>query len=62
MSETSRRTFLRSSAAAVAAAHYAALTELSVARAEPSKADQGYPLSVPGYFGSRPGIQVGIQL
>src|SRR5437773_7493598 len=52
-----RRCFLRSVAAAVAGAHYAVAEQPT---SPPS--DKGYPLVVPGYFGSQPGVQLGTQL
>lgn len=62
MSETDRRTFLRSAAAALTVAQCGTLGHAKATGTEPVDADQGHPLSVPGYFGSRPGIQVGTQL
>lgn len=60
-----RRDFLRSTAAALAAAPLA-ISALGQQRdtSERSTApeSQGYPLIIPGYFGSRPGIQIGTQL
>jgi len=49
-----RRSFLGSTAAALA------MARLAVAQ-QPAKEGE-YPLAVPGYFGSRPGIQLGTQL
>jgi len=64
--QLSRRRFCLASAAAVLA------TTRSVAAAQkpgpdssadkPAATAKGYPLVVPGYFGSRPGIQLGTQL
>jgi mannonate dehydratase len=63
--QVNRRYFLGSSAAALAATQLA--SGAAVADEQPTSdrvtpTAQGYPLSVPGYFGSRPGIQLGTQL
>jgi mannonate dehydratase len=62
--QLSRRLFLGSAAASVAAAPYAAIAQNEPQRAPattPPPTAEGYPLVVPGYFGSRPGIQLGTQ-
>lgn len=61
MSMTNRRAFLGATAAAISATQ---LSSEQVARGntqQPVTGD-GYELSVPGYFGSRPGIQLGTQM
>jgi mannonate dehydratase len=66
MNQLSRRSFCLGSAAAVlAATRYgtAAQKEGPDSPADkPVPTAKGYPLVVPGYFGSRPGIQLGTQL
>jgi mannonate dehydratase len=63
MSVVSRRSFLGSVAALGAARCTVAAgqQEKPVAGDRP-KTDKGYPLIVPGYFGSQPGVQLGTQL
>jgi len=56
---TSRRGFFGTAAAALASAQIAAAQQPTT-QSPPS--DKGYPLVVPGYFGSKPGIQLGTQL
>src|SRR4029450_1554038 len=63
--QLSRRCFLGSAAAAVAATVCTADEQSE--KAQPAKNQspppaKGYPLVVPGYFGSQPGIQLGTQL
>jgi mannonate dehydratase len=53
-----RRLFVGSAAAALAGVRLSTGKE----QAEQTRSDKGYPLAVPGYFGSRPGIQLGTQL
>ena len=65
MSPTNRRAFLRSAAAALASTPFAvtgltAQPDASLGNAGPTS--QGYPLVVPGYYGSQPGIQIGTQM
>jgi mannonate dehydratase len=65
MKQISRRGFLASATAALAATRFAAAAQHTDQGSSPGKAAptaQGYPLVVPGYFGSRPGIQLGTQL
>jgi mannonate dehydratase len=62
----SRRLFVMGSTATVVAAVRCAKAE-QLPRQNPAgdkspPSDKGYPLAVPGYFGSRPGIQLGTQL
>jgi mannonate dehydratase len=61
----SRRAFLGSAAVALAATPYVSAEEEAgqapAGKQSPATA-QGYPLVVPGYFGSRPGVQLGTQL
>jgi len=47
-----RRRFLASASAALAAA------PLAHAQQPPAKTDKGHPTASPGYFSSRPGIQL----
>jgi mannonate dehydratase len=65
MFPTNRRGFLRSTAAAMASAPLA-VSRLSAQTDAPqgqsAPASQGYPLAVPGYYGSHPGIQIGTQM
>src|SRR5688500_2662873 len=51
--QLNRRGFLGSAAAL-------AMARLATAQ-EKAAAERGYPLVIPGYFGSRPGIQIGSQ-
>ena len=62
--QVNRRCFLGSVAAAVAATRYFAAAEVSGQQSSSGQAGtaQGYPLIIPGYHGSRPGIQLGTQL
>lgn len=62
INDTNRRVFLQATMAALASAQggVSVLAEQQSPSSEP--AAQGYPLVVPGYYGSRPGIQVGTQL
>src|SRR5690349_5514058 len=53
INEISRRAFLGSAAA---------LAMLKSSVGQSPATDKGYPLVVPGYFGSRPGVQLGTQL
>jgi mannonate dehydratase len=55
-----RRGFLASAIAAVLAGTRAAIGQQRAAGQPPS--EKGYPLAIPGYFGSKPGIQLGTQL
>jgi mannonate dehydratase len=57
----SRRTFLGSTTAAFLTTRHAPAQQKSSAE-KSARTDKGYPLVVPGYFGSRPGIQLGTQL
>lgn len=56
MSPVTRRTFLRSATAALA------LSATGVASGQAAPSDKSHPLVIPGYFGSRPGIQLGTQM
>jgi mannonate dehydratase len=65
MNDLNRREFFWAAPATMAVAQWGA----AVLAAEPPRpqgdhasANQGHPLCVPGYFGSRPGIQIGTQL
>jgi len=61
----SRRRFLGTAAAAFAAAPWISVaqnTGQSTSRNTPAPPEKDYPLVVPGYYGSRPGIQLGTQL
>jgi mannonate dehydratase len=65
MKQISRRGFLASATAALAATRFAAAAQHTDQGSSPGKAaptPEGYPLVVSGYFGSRPGIQLGTQL
>ena len=65
LSKVTRRVFLRSTAAVLAGARCAAGEQQAAQNSAAGKStptDKGYPLVVPGYFGSRPGIQLGTQL
>jgi mannonate dehydratase len=57
-----RRSFLASSVMALAAARCAAGQNPGTGSSDKPPTAKGYPLVVPGYFGSRPGIQLGTQL
>ena len=59
-----RRRFLGSAAAALAATRCEVFAQEGGrdSSADASNAAEGHPLVVPGYFGSRPGIQLGTQL
>src|SRR5438093_12808658 len=61
----SRRRFLGATAAALAATNYQT-TAQDIGRGstgqQPPPGEKSYPLIVPGYFGTRPGIQLGTQL
>ena len=59
-----RRCFLGTAAAALAATRYKVSAQEGGrdSSADVSTAADGYPLVVPGYYGSRPGIQLGTQL
>jgi len=60
-----RRCFLGSTAAVLAAGPLASAQQpAGPATASPAaaKTDKGYPTAVPGFFGSRPGIQLGTQM
>ena len=63
-SPINRRSFLASAAMTLAAARSAAgQNPAPPGSAEgQTRTEKGYPLAVPGYFGSRPGIQLGTQL
>jgi mannonate dehydratase len=61
----SRRCFLGSAAAAMAMARYANGQQKAghkAAEARAAATANGHPLVVPGYFGTRPGVQLGTQL
>src|SRR5262245_4628404 len=61
----SRRCFLGSSFAAFVGVSRAAADQnasQTSAGDKPAPTDKGYPLVIPGYFGTRPGIQLGTQL
>jgi mannonate dehydratase len=60
----SRRCFLGSAAAAAmaCAAPAARGQEVKLKSPSPAPAADGYPLAIPGYFGCRPGIQLGTQM
>jgi mannonate dehydratase len=60
--QLSRRGFLTTAAAAGALAMSRCATAEQNPAADKAPTDKGYPLAVPGYFGSRPGIQLGTQL
>ncbi len=61
--QLNRRVFLGSSAAMLAATQAAAFAEESTADSSAGEStEKGYELVVPGYYGSRPGIQLGTQL
>lgn len=64
MNETNRRKFFQKTAALVAlqSGMAAVADQPGNPPAESSATEQGYPLIVPGYFGSQPGIQIGTQL
>jgi mannonate dehydratase len=56
-----RRAFLASAAAAALAGTRAAIGQQNAA-GQPPPSEKGFPLAIPGYFGSKPGIQLGTQL
>src|SRR4029453_18630024 len=61
----SRRAFLGSAAATLAMTQNGRAEEQASRTAAGSQSPataQGHPLAVPGYFGSRPGVQLGTQL
>jgi mannonate dehydratase len=64
LDKVNRRSFLALGAAALAATRYTAAAQGarqdSAGKATPDA--KGYPLVVPGYYGTRPGIQLGTQL
>lgn len=63
--EINRRCFLGLAATALAAAPYAVAQQNAGQDSSGNKSaptDKGYPLAVPGYYGSRSGIQLGTQL
>ena len=64
INQINRRCFLGSAVAALAATRYAAAQNggQNATADEPTPTADGYPLVVPGYYGSRPGIQLGTQL
>jgi mannonate dehydratase len=64
ISKVNRRVFLGAGAAVLAVARVATGQDArpSDAAPNPSATAKGFPLVVPGYFGSRPGIQLGTQL
>ncbi|HQH71956.1 MAG TPA: mannonate dehydratase [bacterium] len=64
MNESNRRVFLQKTAAlmAVPASLSARAGTSGEPPAESPPAGEGYPLVVPGYSGSRPGIQIGTQM
>ncbi len=58
-----RRRFLASAAAALAiSSRWTRAQEVSSTSQDRPSTDKGYPLIIPGYFGTRPGIQLGTQL
>ncbi len=61
MQTITRRGFLGTAAAAVAATQSVAAAQETEPVAA-TRSAKGYPISVPGYFGSKPGIQLGTQL
>ena len=65
LSKVNRRAFLGSTAAILAGVRCAIGQQPSAqnaARDRLTRTDKEFPLVVPGYFGSRPGIQLGTQL
>jgi len=59
----SRRNFLQSAAATVALAGTARSGSAQTpATSQAPPTDKGYPTTIPGYFGTKPGIQLGTQL
>ena len=60
----SRRSFCAASAAAVLGGIQSATAQDPAPKSpdKPTHNEKGYPLIIPGYFGSRPGIQLGTQL
>ena len=65
MPNTNRRRFLGATAAALSATQLSSVASGAAAESrspEQPHTDKGYPLAIPGYYGSRPGIQLGTQM